>query len=410
MQSPLWLILLFLLPLPLLRAQPGCPDPLALNYDPAATSNDGSCLYADSLLRPVISLPLADSLRETSGLALWQEHLWTHNDDSDRRLFALDTATAQVAQLVALPGVTNRDWEALAQDSAYFYLADCGNNASGNRQDLRILRLAKASLLSGSPQIDTLAFAYANQSDFSAQPANQSDFDCEALVAGRDSLYLFTKQWLSRQTAIYALPKLPGAYLLTPRDTFDVKGLITGASWLESERLLLLAGYTPLLEPFLYLCYDFAGDDFFGGNKRRIRLDLGFHQVEGIAMGDGTTVFLTNERFSQPPFVDIPPQLHRLDLRALLGPYLGSTTQRETPRTWTIELYPQPAVAYVWVAAAVKALPLAYRLFDGQGKTWQQGEIEQTRQRLAVEGLPAGLYFLELGGKRGKVTRHLLKN
>src|SRR5690606_31182475 len=108
--------------------------------------------------------------------------LLTHNDDSDTNLYALDSITGAVISQFALPGVTNIDWEDIAQDEDFIYIGDFGNNARGNRQNLRILRLSKASMSTAVPVIDTLFFSFEDQTDFTALPANTTDFDCEAMV------------------------------------------------------------------------------------------------------------------------------------------------------------------------------------------------------------------------------------
>ncbi|RMG60561.1 MAG: T9SS C-terminal target domain-containing protein, partial [Bacteroidetes bacterium] len=82
------LILLLSLAPAVLRAQPGCTDPLATNYDPTATVNDGSCQYPNTTVNPQDQYPLSDSLRETSGLAAYAGWFWTHNDDTDTLLYA----------------------------------------------------------------------------------------------------------------------------------------------------------------------------------------------------------------------------------------------------------------------------------------------------------------------------------
>ncbi|RZK04103.1 MAG: T9SS C-terminal target domain-containing protein, partial [Flavobacterium sp.] len=61
----------------------GCTDALAKNYNPSAILNDGSCVYENSKIAPVFSITLSDTLRETSGLAYFNNQLWTHNDDTD---------------------------------------------------------------------------------------------------------------------------------------------------------------------------------------------------------------------------------------------------------------------------------------------------------------------------------------
>jgi len=118
------------------------------------------------------------------------------------------------------------------------------------------------------------------------------------------------------------LPKLPGTHIAQLSGLLDIQGLVTGATYLKDKRLLVLSGYSATVQPFIYLLYDFTGADFFGANKRKISLNLGFHQIEGICSEDGVNYFLTNERLSYS-FINIEPKLHRVDLSAYLDEYLN---------------------------------------------------------------------------------------
>lgn len=300
----------------------GCTDALAKNYNPSAILNDGSCVYENTKIAPVFSMTLSDTLRETSGLVYFDNQLWTHNDDTDVNIYALDTI-GKIANCYPLNGLKNTDWEEISQDSAYFYIGNFGNNVSGIRKDLQILRIEKFSLKENNPQIDTIAFRYSNQVDFTRRKANTTDFDCEAFFVSKDSIYLFTKQWTSKKTALYVLPKLPGSYTAQFKSDLDVNGLITGATYLEEKKLIALCGYSKQLKPFLYLLYDFKSNDFFSGNKRKITLGLPYHQVEGITTRNGLQYYITNEHFRLKPIINTPQQLHQLDLNFLLQSYLN---------------------------------------------------------------------------------------
>jgi hypothetical protein len=290
--------------------------------DPAATENDGSCEYEPLWVAPVRSQELSARISSTSGLLFWDGLLWTHNDNDDTRLYGIDTASAEIVREYLLTGVDNTDWEDIDGDGEFIYLGDFGNNASGNRSDLHILRIEKASLLSGDPSIDTIWFSYSDQQDLGPAEPNRTNFDCEACVVSSDRIYLFTKRWLDGMTTLYDLPKQPGTYVARKRASFDIQGLVTGATLLEQERLLVLCGYSGILQPFIYLLYDYPEDDFFSGNKRKVNISLPFLQAEGIATADGLIYYLSNESFVLEPATNTPQQIHRLDLGGLLETYL----------------------------------------------------------------------------------------
>lgn len=299
----------------------GCTDSHAENYNSKATENDGSCSYRNLKLKPEYSIQLSDSIKETSGLIAFENLLWTHNDDHDKTIYGLDSL-GKIKRKIFLEQAVNNDWEEIAQDSTHIYIGDFGNNYSGNRTDLKILKIEKKSFLEENPKIETISFSYSNQTDFSASKSNKTDFDCEAFIVSKDSIYLFTKQWKSSKTNIYALSKQSGTQIAKLKSTLDTKGLVTGATYLEEKKLITLCGYTKIGKPFLYLLYDFKNGDFLSGNKRRIDLKLSFHQIEGIATKDGLHYFLTNENLVRKPIINVLQQIHYFDLSAVLNFYL----------------------------------------------------------------------------------------
>jgi hypothetical protein len=295
----------------------GCTDRLANNFNPKATENDGSCEYASTKIRVKFTKKLSDSIAETSGLITSENLLWTHNDDNSTMLYGMDTK-GKIRKKINLKGVKNNEWEDISQDSSYLYIGDFGNNVLGNRKDLHILRIEKKSILNPSPVIDTITFSYENQIDFEPKKEpNTTDFDCEAFVASKDSLYLFTKQWKSEKTSVYILPKNPGTYSAKFKETLNVEGLITGATELPHEKGVVLCGYSHYMQPFIYLLYDYKNNDFLTGNKRKIKISLLFHQIEGITTQDGQLFYLTNEA-TKKAFIDNPQEIHTIDLTKYL--------------------------------------------------------------------------------------------
>lgn len=300
---------------------PGRTDPQAKNYSSAFAQNDGSCRYKKLKLKPEYSIRLSDSLKETSGLIAFNNLFWTHNDDHDTTIYGLDSL-GKIKKKIILSAVINHDWEEISQDRNHIYIGDFGNNYSGNRSDLKILKIEKKSFLEDNPKIETISFSYSDQTDFSPSKPNKTNFDCEAFIVSKDSIYLFTKQWKSSKTNIYVLSNQEGTQTAKLKATLDTKGLITGATYLENKKRIVLCGYTKVGKPFLYLLYDFKNQDFLSGNKRRIDLKLPFHQTEGIATKDGLHYFITNESLVRKPILNNPQQIHYFDLSSVLGLYL----------------------------------------------------------------------------------------
>jgi hypothetical protein len=382
---------------------PGCTDPLASNYNPVATINDGSCAYNATAVSPSASVNLVNVLAETSGLIKWNNQLWTHNDSDDINLYALDTLNGSIKLTQPLPGTENTDWEEISQDSGFVYVGDFGNNQNGNRTDLKILKISKTSLLSGVPSIEIINFSYSNQLNYTPTGANNTDFDCEAFIVSSDSIFLFTKQWVSNKTSVYALSKQPGTHIAKFKSTYNVQGLITAAVYKEAENLIALSGYSISLQPFIYLLYDFNDHNFFGGNKRKISLSLPFHQVEGIATTEGLKYYLTNEKFFQQP-ISIAQKLHTVDLTDFLEGYLNSqvtTSVAGIGEKSDFEIYPVPAKQFVNVRIASSALPVSYFMANQLGQIVLSGNLINEISRIDVSGIPAGIYIFKINTKIG---------
>jgi len=388
----------------------GCTDPLASNFNPSATQNDGSCTYNEASVAPTTSFNLSEDVKETSGLILWNNSLWTINDSHDIKLYAVDTLNGNTIQSYTVNGVINSDWEEISQDANYVYIGDFGNNETGNRKDLRILRVEKNSLLANAPQIETINFAYEDQTDFTNVGSNNTDFDSEAFVVTDDSIFIFTKQWISQKTSVYSFPKAPGTYSAKLRSTYNVAGLITGATLLPSDNLIALSGYSASLQPFIFLLYDYKNTDYFGGNKRKISVSLPFHQVGGITTSDGLKYFISNEYFSQPPLLTTSQKLHTLDLSDFLSGYLNTLINLQQSHLAGNELlYPNPASDFIHLKMDKQYNILDYEITNLSGQIVLKGQLTNENPRINITTLPAGIYFLSCGDKNKKIFK-VIKN
>ncbi|MBN2805987.1 MAG: hypothetical protein JXR22_04960 [Prolixibacteraceae bacterium] len=200
---------------------------------------------AESFVFPQSYLALLDSgIRENSGIIYWNNFIWTFNDSGGKNeLYALNPETGNITITVVLSNAMNTDWEDIAQNEKYIFIAETGNNA-GTRTDLNILRLKKASLgLEPFQEVEAekIFFSFADQKDFDPL-FRQNPYDCEALVEWNDSLYVFTKDWVNFITKAYVMPNVPGSYNLYPVDSFDVQGLVTGAD-INAAGTLAMVGY-----------------------------------------------------------------------------------------------------------------------------------------------------------------------
>ena len=397
----------------------GCTDSLAINYNPVTTVNDGSCEYASTTIETSEIGTLDSLLDGSSTLFFWNNGYWTFNDHNDNCLYQIDSTNATIKETLCINSISSHDMEEISQDSLYLYFGDMGNNR-GNRHDLHILRISKESILNQTFAIDTIAFSYEDQTDFTAQP-QATDFDCEAFVVTDDSIYLFTKQWASTQTTIYSLPKTPGTHIAQRRETYNVNGLVTGATYMPEYQLIVLCGYSysskvkvSSLRPFLVLLYDYKDHRFFSGNKRRLNFKSTVKsQVEAIATHNGLDYYITNEHFETTvmgiPF-NLPAKLQRVNLRDYLLPYLSQfgvsdhqTVIQDYKPIDEIRIYPNPVSNIIYIDCPKHLSGMKYEIFNLNGQKVAEDALRERFISLDDRSMPAGEYVLVI--RKNKVIK-----
>jgi hypothetical protein len=356
-------------------------------------------VYAFTSQSPDVSVPIPDGVMETSGLLLYQQQYWTHNDDTDPAWYALDSITGQVMDTILWSGMQNIDWEDIQQNATYFFIGDIGNNG-GNRTDLKILRIPKNGLSNFSlDMVDTISFHYEDQLDFN-NAANDHDYDSEAFLVDGDSIFLFTKCWASHTTSLYTFPNSPGNHTAIKKDTWDVQGMITGAHRIENQDHVLLVGYNELLQPFVVLLYDFPSTQFLSGNKRKISLAMPFYQMEAICSSDGLHYFLTNEQFTQG--FTVPAQLHHWDASVFLQP---PSSIEPIAIGAKIFVYPNPTCDEVEVSGLMPFSFSKWMLYNESGKLCDEGLCWGKGFRFSMRDLPSGNYVLRIFDQEEQVIR-----
>lgn len=227
---------------------------------------------------------LSKRVSETSGLIFFRDAVWTLNDSGgEPSIYRLDTLDGSVKQEIRLAGVHNVDFEDITQDEQFIFIGDIGNNF-GNRKDLCIYKIAKKDIpTAGNKTVsaEKIQYNYADQHNFIIRP-RMNNFDCEALISVKERLYLFTKNWDDAKTRVYSLPKEAGNYSLEVVSEFPADGLITGGDYDSITGTLSLVGYQDFM-PFVWVFWDFEGDQFFSGKKGRMNLEkIHGAQTEGI--------------------------------------------------------------------------------------------------------------------------------
>lgn len=323
------------------QAQSGCTDPQASNYNSAAIYNNGTCVYDATSYSLTNPQPLPSQLNEISGMVFYNGFLYGHQDSGGAAaLYEIDPSTVSITKTINLLGVTNIDWEDIAQDETHFYLCDTGNNASGNRTDLKIYKFAKNLITAGAiinipfSAIETIQYNYEDQTDFSAQSPNTTAFDCEAVAFNRGKLHLFTKNWSGNTTSHYVLPITAGIHTAKKIETYNTGSYrITGADF-GAYDVLILIGYqtTGFANCALFLDYGFDGTYYYLGTGAVRRLDIGtaltLGQVEAICFENPLKGYIANESFTN--FISVPQRLYEFNISSFLQDYYAHNTTLES--------------------------------------------------------------------------------
>jgi hypothetical protein len=256
---------------------------------------------------------LSHRVQESSGLIKVNNRLWTLNDSGGKAaLYQIDEKTGKVIRTVTIKNARNRDWEDLAYDEQYLYIGDFGNNR-GNRKDLKIYKISRKALGSKkSVKAKVIHFSYNDQKDFRPH-TKKNNYDCEAMIAHNGKLYLFSKNWKNHKTRLYELSNKAGRHHAKYISSFNIQGMVTGATINKQSKMLLLLTYDDLLNVNIWAFTNYKGNDFFSGAKKRLHLFSPLQgQLEGITFIDQHRAYLSSEFFSRYIFT-FDAALYELD-------------------------------------------------------------------------------------------------
>lgn len=241
-------------------------------------------------------LNIIDStLNENSGLIFWNDLLWTFNDSGGKNeIYGFSPESGKIVITVELHNVSNYDWEDITQDDQNIYVGEIGNN-NGCRKDLQIFIVKKSDITNAPFQqvnVESIKYSYADQKEFHCR-SKYHNFDCEALVSLNDKLIIFTKNWTDNKTRAYKMPKEPGEYILSPVDSFNTNGLVTGAD-INEKGVLALIGYKDYKS--LAWTFDATEDNLFGNPIYYDLSTLVDAQTEGICFDNKGNILFSCER------------------------------------------------------------------------------------------------------------------
>ena len=347
--------------------------------------------FAQSDIVAIGNIPI--EIKETSGLIHYNGQLITHNDsDSAPQLYVLDIETLQIVRTVTVIGEENIDWEDISQDASHIYIGDIGNNR-GTRIDLGILKISKEEFDSSDEvTAERITYLYEDQTDFTE--TDGSDFDAEALFVLDNDLIVLTKQWQSGGTVAYKIPKTPGAFLAERMDSYQVNGLITGATFDGFTRTLYLVGYSQLLRPFFVDVPEVNTGSVFSGNPIKTNLEIGTAQVEALTFS-GDTFYATSEEFVNQPLVNSASQLFSFTLDGIDDPPDSGEEEEEIPVNDELIVYKSnDSFELFYELNSLKPI-FGMGIFDSSGRMIRYTPLERiTQNPIDISTFSQGVYHL----------------
>ena len=240
------------------------------------------------------SVVLPKVINETSGLEILNEVFITHNDSGGEPSLYFFNLNGEIINSIKLDEesiwqIYNIDWEDVAADEDYIFIADTGNNF-GNRDNLNIIKV-KTNDFSIDGKIDV---AYKDQKTFIPRPKHK--YDAEALFLIEDKIAILSKDRSSLFTDLYLIDKESSSrQVLESKITYDVNSLITGGDYNEELRLLALVSYDSKGSQYLILFEDFSLENLAEKKFRKIKIPIERAQIEAIKIIDNSTFWITSE-------------------------------------------------------------------------------------------------------------------
>lgn len=238
----------------------------------------------------VEDINLSKKLDETSGLEIINKQLVTINDSGNDPVLFYINESGNILDERKLNCCKNNDWESLAADSDYVYIADFGNNYD-TRKNLSIIKIPIDKSSNENPEI--INFLYPEQKKFK-RIYRRSEYDAEALISFGDILLIFTKNKRKKITEIYSLPKYGGNFKAQKIGSLNTESIVTGADYDKKTNTLVLTSTINFDEYYILVVNDFSLNN--KDHKINIyEIPIGKTQVEAIKIIDENTFWITSE-------------------------------------------------------------------------------------------------------------------
>ena len=172
--------------------------------------------------------------------------------------------------------------------------------------------------------------------------------------------------------------------------------MATGATFLSDKNTVILSGYSRTLQPFIFLIYDINNFNFELANKRKLLLNLPFHQIEGIVNVGNADFFITNEQFNNG-FINVVQKIHKINLSAFLSPYFNSLLlNNEQLKPKKIKVFPNPANDFLNIELDDFYLNKTVYIYNTAAILVAQFNLAQYNKPLNITYLATGLYVLKI--------------
>ena len=248
-------------------------------------------------------VPLSRAINETSGLEIFKDQFLTHNDSGGEAALYAFNEKGEILATYPVQGAKNKDWEDITLDKDFVYIGDHGNNFA-SREGLKIYKIKWNG--TEFQTIGKIRIQYGAQKSFKKRGINA--FDAEGLTVCGESLLLFSKNREKLSTEVYKISKVPGEYILYPKNSVPVDALITGADYQEETKVLALVGYTFDGRQFLYRVKNFDSEKLNFDSIEKVEIPHPESQIEAIKIIDTENFWLTSEEekfYGQPELIRV---------------------------------------------------------------------------------------------------------
>jgi hypothetical protein len=208
----------------------------------------------------------------------------------------MDT-TGNIARVLHLNHV-NDGWEDLTLDgNGVLYVGAFGNNKN-DRRNLSVLRIPHPEKINDPIyNAELIRFTYSDQRNFPPRES-QRNFDCDAFVSFRDSLFIFTKnrtQPFTGYTKVYRLPASAGEYEAVLYDSIFLGNGAMMDHWVTSADVSPDGQWLALLShDCIWLMTGFGNDRFSSGRIWRINLGTFTHKA-GLCFASDKLIYIVDE-------------------------------------------------------------------------------------------------------------------